>query len=365
MDGPRVCIISPNFRDPNRQYEGRTKMIARLYSFLKDRGVNVSVGLKRECDVIHINSSGIFEALKYIRVPRGKKVYTLYSNLKTKPINVLRDTVDFLRIRNPKLSENSIWRIFYRTLFTLMTSILPWGLLRVLFERTVGVVVLSNHYTRKRLGSWNSRIVRVGIDIEDFEKCGKKRGEPVVAYVGHPSPSKGLLEAIEILKNVRGAKKALYLSNPNRIRVEALLGKEPIEIHGPQKDLKRMYSTIDVLILPYRHELSSIATPLVLLEAMACGTAIVSSRLPHIVEAGGDTVLYALPGDVKGFVELANYLLENPKVRRKLGRKARARVKRLYRIDENLRRYTDVYGVLLNEPPQSPGRHRVSAFQVR
>lgn len=338
----RVCIVGPSFGDPNRKHEGRTKMISRLYEFLRESGIPVSENL-RNCSVVHINSSGIFELIKYARLPRKGKVYSLYSNLKTSPLNVLRDTVDFLRIRNPGFRGNSLRNILLRTALTMVSCSVPTPLVRWLFERTVEVAVFSNRYTARRVGASNGRVIRIGINLQKFQNCPRRGGTVTVGYVGHPSTSKGIIEAVEIMKRLKGVRKVLFLSNPARISIEKLLGKEDIEVKGPQKDLKAMYSSIDVLILPYRHELSSIATPLVLLEAMACGVAVVTSRIGHLREAGEGAVLYAEPGNVDEFVERVVYLIENPKVRRKLGIRAKRIVGKNYDEKAMLMSYLNLY----------------------
>ncbi len=346
MDEKSVCIVGPSFDDPNRQYEGRTKMIARLYRFLKESGIPVSAGLNG-CELVHINSSGIFEAIKYLRLPKERKLYSLYSNLKTSPENILRDTLDFLRIRNPSMKENSLGRTMIRTFLTLSVCLIPWKLIRVLFERTTELVILPNRYTYSRMRPRNGKVIQLGIDIKKFENCSSRRrgGRKVtIGYVGHPSTSKGIIEAVKIFSHFQNVRKVLFLSNPSRIRTELLMEIDgSVEIKGPQEDVPGMYSSIDVLVLPYRHELSSIATPLVLLEAMACGVAVVTSDIGHLREAGENALLYAKPGDVKGFVERVRYLLENPKVRRKLGRRAKAIVRRKYEEGRMLSEYLKLY----------------------
>jgi len=350
-----VCIVGPSFDDPNRQYEGRTKMIARLYRFLKESGIPMSTNLKG-CGLVHINSSGIFETLKYMRLPKERKIYSLYSNLKTSPKNVLRDAFDFIRIRNPSIKENSLIRIIIRTFLTLSACLIPWKLVRVLFEKTTKLVILPNRYTYNHIRPRNGKVIRLGIDIKKFENCPSRRigGRNItIGYVGHPSTSKGIIEVLEIFSHFQNVRKVLFLSNPSRIKTELLkkIGGK-VEIEGPQEDVPGMYSSIDVLILPYRHELSSIATPLVLLEAMACGVAIVTSDIGHLREAGGDSILYAKPGNIESFVEKVRYLLDNPKMRRKLGKKAKAIARRRYDEKSMLREYLKLYRLLGdgNEP---------------
>ncbi|AHL22941.1 glycosyltransferase family 4 protein [Thermococcus nautili] len=340
----KVCIVAPSFDEPNKKHEGRTKMIARLYRFLQESGIPVSTNLEN-CSIIHINSSGIFELIKYSKLPQERKIYSLYSNLKTNPLNVLRDTLDFLRIRNPEIRENSLKNIIIRTALTMAVCSTPTAFIRSLVEKTVSVAVFSNRYTARRIGARNGRVIRIGIDLRKFQECPKKRKRSItIGYVGHPSTSKGILEVVEIMKKLKGVRKVLFLSNPARIKAEKLTGTDgDIEVKGPQEDLKAMYSSIDVLILPYRHELSSIATPLVLLEAMACGVAVVTSSIEHLKEAGEDAVLYAEPGNVADFVKKVQYLIENPKVRKKLGRRAKHLVRKNYDERTMLQSYLNLY----------------------
>jgi len=105
-----------------------------------------------------------------------------------------------------------------------------------------------------------------------------------------------------------------------------------------------IYSISDVVVLPSLRE----GTPLVLLEAMACGKPVVATRvggIPEIVEHGEGGLLVR-PKDVEGLSKAILTLLEDPGLREEMGKKARRRAVKEFdwdiKADEVIRVYKEV-----------------------
>jgi len=342
-------------KDPNN-FEGKDKISFVIYNYLK-KYYNIEI-IKildkhnfsyKNADIIHINSSGILEAIRCYSI-KGLKIYSLYSNLKANPIYLIKDFIDFFKIKHENLNVPIIY-LLKRLLFPILLSIIPWFVIKKILERENTVVVLPNNYLYKKLKLKNAKIVPIGVDIKKFYKKEtiKDYRKTTIAYVGHPAVDKGIIEVAKIFSKLdnKKFKKVMFLTNLN-INIDYLKSIDPnIEIFGPQEDIVKVYNTIDILILPYRHEISSIAIPLVLIEAMACEVPIITSDLPHLREIGKDSLIYVKPFDIDGFVKEINNLANNPEKRLEIGKKARNIIEKHYNEKIMLEEYKKLYDYLL------------------
>jgi glycosyltransferase involved in cell wall biosynthesis len=122
--------------------------------------------------------------------------------------------------------------------------------------------------------------------------------------------------------------------------------------HGHVDDMPALLRTMDVMALPsYYRE----GVPKSLIEAAACGVALITTDLPgcrEVVSRDGDDGLHVIPRDAKS---LADALVRLDEDRALLARLAsRARERALTDFDERIviRRTCEVYGELLRLPAQ-------------
>ena len=96
----------------------------------------------------------------------------------------------------------------------------------------------------------------------------------------------------------------------------------------PEKQLPRYYGTADVFVLPSRYEPFGI----VMIEAMACGTPVVATKVggPATVIESGVTGLLVDPTDTEALADAIATLVESPRMRREIGRRARETVESTY-----------------------------------
>ncbi len=73
-----------------------------------------------------------------------------------------------------------------------------------------------------------------------------------------------------------------------------------------REQLAEQYRHASLVLLPSDRE--GFGLPLV--EAMACGTPVVASRIPALSEIGGDAAVFCTPGDIPSWVEVVTRLLE-------------------------------------------------------
>jgi D-inositol-3-phosphate glycosyltransferase len=147
----------------------------------------------------------------------------------------------------------------------------------------------------------NREIFQPICDDQIFLETGIPRGKKILLFVGRIQPVKGLITLIEALKVlglqknplfeqlrilvVGGGKQEFDLKNNKEyLSIKKTIGEAQLGDHvnflgsKGQEELKRYYSMADVLIVPSLYE----SFGLVVIEAMACGTPVIASRIGRI-----------------------------------------------------------------------------------
>jgi glycosyltransferase involved in cell wall biosynthesis len=155
-------------------------------------------------------------------------------------------------------------------------------------------------------------VVSNGVDTERFTADGVgstlvDADGPVVLFVGRFVEGKRPQLAVEAFAEVMESKPdaELYLCGEGSLREEleqraAELGiRDSVTFlgHVPYKKMPSVYRSADVLVLPSRAE----GVPRTIVEALSSGVPVVSSGLPQVRSAFGETVAYAKSGDSTAF----------------------------------------------------------------
>jgi glycosyltransferase involved in cell wall biosynthesis len=188
-------------------------------------------------------------------------------------------------------------------------------LARSLLRRARVVVGVSEQLTEaaQRSGALDARWIPNGVEIPP--EIGEEADPPEVLFVGRLSPEKGISELVGA---TRGLNLVVAGDGPLRHLVPGTLGfVAPAEVQC-------LMARAAVVVLPSHRE----GLPMVLLEAMAHGRAVVATPVggtPTLVEDGVTGLLVPV-GDTEALREAVTRLLGNPALRRKLGRAGRAKV---------------------------------------
>jgi glycosyltransferase involved in cell wall biosynthesis len=237
------------------------------------------------------------------------------------------------------------------------------GWLLPLFRRLQRVVAISTETEAELVahGFSADRIARIpnGVDPIRFAPASDAAiraetgvGEESVLFLGRLDAQKGLdvlLRAWDHVVVRRPAARLLLAgAGPARDALEAYtrkvgLGKS-VHFLGARPDPEALLQASEIFVLPSRSEGMSNA----LLEAMATGLPCVASRIggnTDLIEHGVSGLLTP-PGDVVTLAEALCALLEDPALRERLGKAARAFILERYAMDRVIRQYTELYARL-------------------
>jgi D-inositol-3-phosphate glycosyltransferase len=186
------------------------------------------------------------------------------------------------------------------------------------------------------------RVIPCGVDTTLFaplpqaeaRRCLGLEPGPLLLYVGRIAPIKGLDTLLEAVRRLRLAGRTVRLlvvggeadepRDGHEAGVRALAARlglaEAVTFVGPQPQeaLRCWYAAADLTVLPSYYE----SFGMVALEAMACGTPVIASRvggLPTTIR-DGLTGLLVRDGDAGALAARIARVLDDPGLRRTLGR---------------------------------------------
>ncbi len=179
--------------------------------------------------------------------------------------------------------------------------------------------------------------------------------ETFLLFVGTLEPRKNLpmlLHALHLVRERRGSVVPLvvvgrrgWLCEEVFRTTEALKLSDEVHFLGriPREDLVRLYNAALCLVFPSMYE----GFGLPALEAMACGTPVMASKVASLPEVVADAGLLVAPGDPKAWATAMEEVLDSPELRRELREKGLRRaqgfsVKRM--AEETLAVYRRVAG---------------------
>ena len=203
-----------------------------------------------------------------------------------------------------------------------------------------------------------------GIDVSVYHP-GASRAEaraalglspqrPLAGFVGRLSVEKGLPYFIEAVAGLLEQDFDVVIVGDGELRGEieakvASLGlSQRVSLWGNRRDTPQIYRALDLFVLPSTQE----AFPMVALEAMASGCAIVATAVGEVsrILDNGNCGLVVPPADVIALRDAMGGLLDNEARRRHLGQLARERVVANYSSQAMAAGYLHAYEHILASP---------------
>jgi len=208
------------------------------------------------------------------------------------------------------------------------------------------------------LGIPRSRIVHLpnAVDIDMFRPGGVKEDD-LLLYLGRIVPEKGLHILIKSLRYLEKSVRLVIVgpaSSPTYYeRILKLTqgrnekGKHKITYVGviSQAEVIKWYQKASVFVCPSFYEPLGIVN----LEAMSCETPVVASNVGGIPEAiqNGRNGILVPPGNVVELARSIQYLLDNPQIRKKIGKEGRRRVTENFSVEIITERLCRIYNQMI------------------
>ena len=228
--------------------------------------------------------------------------------------------------------------------------LLHW-LLSPLWRRVVkqadGIICPSptlERLIRSQVSGVRTRIIPNGFDPTRFDPT--REHEKRIVVVSRLFKRKGIHYLIDAFAGLetefelhivgdgpyRQALEELAQKNNNRVQFWGWLDNSDVQ-------LKRLYETASIFVLPSEAE----NFPVCLLEAMASGLAIITTRGTGCQDVVGDTAVLVDHGDVVGLRAALQRLINYGTLRRRLGREARRRMEQNFAWSHVSQRYLDAF----------------------
>ncbi len=180
---------------------------------------------------------------------------------------------------------------------------------------------------------------------------GIRNGEVVVVAVGALDTPKDPLTPARaaIAAAARGIPIVLLFVGEGNLRPqveEAVRGEEKVvRVLGHRNDVRRVLAAADLFALSSHRE----GLPYVLLEAMAVGLPAIVSDYAGATDVVGDAGIVVRRGDLDAFAQALERVATDASERLLLGERARARIARLFSLDEMIARTREIYDSALEE----------------
>jgi glycosyltransferase involved in cell wall biosynthesis len=222
-----------------------------------------------------------------------------------------------------------------------LTGLVVRSLLRFLLARRNAAVLVQNEDDRAAIAALGINPDRVflipgsGVDADQLTPMPERPGPVTAGFVGRLLDDKGirtLIAAHEILGR-RGRPVRLLLAgepdpaNPASIPPEEIASwkaREGVEVLGQVADIREIWAAAHIAVLPSRRE----GLPKSLLEAAACGRAIVATDVPgcRVIARDGVNALLVPPDDSAALADAIDVLARDPLLRETFGHAGRKMV---------------------------------------
>ena len=210
------------------------------------------------------------------------------------------------------------------------------------------------------LGISENKIVHLpnSVDTDLFAPKGQKE-DNLLLFVGRISGGKGLHILIKSLQHIKERIRLIVIGPPDQnvnyfqnilkmIEEENQRGEHEIKYLGAkdQNELVKWYQKASLFILPSFFE----GFPVTILEALACETPVIATRvggIPEIIK-NNETGILISPNNPKSLAEAIQHLLENKDLRYKMGREGRKYVMKWHSIENVCKKLCAIYEQLID-----------------
>jgi alpha-maltose-1-phosphate synthase len=246
---------------------------------------------------------------------------------------------------------------------------------RLAVERADRVIAVSAQMRADILANFRVEPERVvvlhnGVDAEAFARTERREAldrhgvrEPYALFVGRISEQKGIFQLLDAARQLpEGVQLVLCASSPDTpellTRLQTAVSGRPqirwINAMLPLEEIVQIYSRAAVFVCPSIYEPFGIIN----LEAMACGTPVVASRVGGIPEVvvDGETGWLVEPGDPTALAQALRTALADPQRARRMGEAGRRRVEAHFSWDRIAALTMGVYEQAIDDHRRAPAK---------
>jgi glycosyltransferase involved in cell wall biosynthesis len=197
-----------------------------------------------------------------------------------------------------------------------------------------------------------------GVSLADYPYIPEPEGVPVVSMAARLLREKGVCEfvgAARILKQ-RGVDVKMHVigspdpGNPSSVTIEEISAWEKEDVAcflGYRKDISTLYSQSNIVCLPsYYGE----GLPKGLIEAAACGRAIITTDMPGCRDAiiSDITGILVEPKDEISLADAIELIINDPVLRKSMGKAGRKLAKEAFTIEHVVHEHMNIYRKLMS-----------------
>ena len=217
------------------------------------------------------------------------------------------------------------------------------------------VIITETDYSKKFLGELfpecADRIHRIynGLNLAEFGRATFSSDSPLIVAIGRLIAKKGFSDLIRacalLVERGRSFRCEIFGDGPledqfcTQIEELGLQGLTQLPGPKPQHELKERLARANVFVLPSIPEAGGGMDnlPTVIMEAMATGLPVVSTRIGGIPEmvVNNETGFLVSPGDVVALADAIEKVTNDQSLRRRLGQAGYERVQMLFSIENN------------------------------
>ncbi|OXY81886.1 glycosyltransferase family 4 protein [Oceanimonas doudoroffii] len=202
-----------------------------------------------------------------------------------------------------------------------------------------------------------TRMIRgSGVALSDYPYVPEPEGKPVVVMAARLLKDKGVFEFVEAARLLKQHNLSIEMrligspdpGNPtsvSQLELEQWAAEEHIELLGYRKDIAQQYAAANIVCLPsYREGL-----PKSLVEAAACGRAVVTTDVPGCRDAitPNETGLLVPVKNAEALADAIEFFISSPNLRKRMGEAGRALAEEAFAIEKIIKQHMDIYQELL------------------
>lgn len=197
------------------------------------------------------------------------------------------------------------------------------------------------------------KVIHNGIDTDLFMPAAKREKTGQLLWIGRFTPGKGvryLIESFEILLKIDPTLRLLMVGKgPLKEQIYQLIKNLHLEKNIiikdfiPNGELPEAYMKSDVFILPSINE----GVPRTILEAMSCGTPVVCTKLPQLVDIVEDCGTMVPLRDSQALAKAVSNILFDEELGKKMGKNGRKKAVNNFCWNDTVAKTIELYGELL------------------